>query len=479
MHPVRLISEVYRNKWFIEPLYAMQQGSVIAAFLNGNLAVSEPAADEDENKLKCFAIDAKTPTARFGYYSGWERAPYGSVAVISVEGPLTKEDQFCGPDGMATIGRIIQQADEHPNIKAIVLRVDSPGGTVDGTETLGNIIKAVEKPIVTFVDGLMASAALWVGSASDEVWASTDTDMVGSVGVLMSFADLQPYWEKQGVVFHTVVASTSPDKVKMWEDLRAGNYETYIKEQLDPLDEKFMSTMRTNRPGVEDRHLTGKVFFARDVMGVFVDAIGTMEQAIERASELADEKEAANNNNNKNNNNTRSMKQFTRLNTVLGVESLESVDESVSLNADQLEMVDTAFGVAETVTAERDTALEQVTTLTTERDSAQEQVTDLTIMHDAAVAAKTTAEEQVTSLTAERDAAIAAIAEFDAIDPAVAAATTAAEKATAIRTLLASKPGFTPVATLEEEDADEADAKDADWEAIDNLPHNKDLDNNL
>ena len=92
-----------------------------------------------------------------------------------------------------------------------------------------------------------------------------------------------------GVKFHTITASTSPEKVKMWEDLRAGKYENYIKEILDPLDQKFMNTIRENCPNVEDKHLSGKTFFARDVMGVFVDSIGTLEDAILRAAELAEE----------------------------------------------------------------------------------------------------------------------------------------------------------------------------------------------
>jgi ClpP class serine protease len=98
-----------------------------------------------------------------------------------------------------------------------------PGGTVDGTEALANSVKSVEKPVVTFVDGLMASAAFWVGSQADEIIASTDTDEIGSVGVLLSFADLQPYWESLGIKFHKLVASTSPDKTKIWEDLRTGS----------------------------------------------------------------------------------------------------------------------------------------------------------------------------------------------------------------------------------------------------------------
>src|SRR5665811_396008 len=124
------------------------------------------------------------------------RDSVNSVAVISLDGALMKADQYCGASGMASIGETIKQADNHHNIKGIVLHVDSPGGTVDGTEALSSIIKNTSKPILTFVDGLMASAALWIGSSSDETMASTDTDEIGSVGVLMSFMDIQGYYEK-------------------------------------------------------------------------------------------------------------------------------------------------------------------------------------------------------------------------------------------------------------------------------------------
>jgi protease-4 len=475
MHSIRLVSAILKGKWYIDPDFALAQGPVVAGLLNNQTALFPITSDTEDLPFiaasKPTAEDGKIYGVRYSWRNGFDMAPVGSVAVIDINGPLMKEDQDCGPDGTATIGRIIKQADNHPNILAIVLNVDSPGGTVDGTEALAAIVKSTGKPVVTFVDGLMASAALWIGTSAREVIASTDTDEVGSVGVILNFADMRPAYEKQGVVFHTVVASTSPDKQKTYNDLRAGKYDEIIKEQLDVLDEKFMAAVRENRPQVEDRHLTGKVFFARDVMGVFVDSIGTIETAILRAAYMAENPEDFKSENFKNN--SRSMKQFTRLNTVLGVESLESVDESVSLNADQLEMVDTALGVAETVTAERDTALEQVTTLATERDTAHELVTTVTGERDAAVAAQTTAEEQVISLTAERDAALAAIAEFDAIDHAVSAAPTAAEKATAIRTLLSSKPGLTPVNPVNNENNDQTDQfasfTDEEKELIENL----------
>jgi len=117
-----------------------------------------------------------------------------------------KEDMVCGPAGTATLGRIIQQADNNPNISAIVLHIDSPGGTVDGTEALANIIRNTNKPVVAFADGLMASAALWIGSAANEIIASTDTDEIGSVGVIMRFADWQPHWEKPALTRQQVSA---------------------------------------------------------------------------------------------------------------------------------------------------------------------------------------------------------------------------------------------------------------------------------
>jgi signal peptide peptidase SppA len=372
MHSPHLISSILKGKWAIELGYGLAQGPVIANLLNQYVDFEK----QEPDPMSAFAIApaADIKRARYSYWDGFERAPSGSIAVIKLKNTLMKDDQYCGPVGMATIGEIIKAAGAHENIAGIVLHIDSPGGTVDGTEALANIVKSIEKPVVTFVDGLMASAAFWVGSQADEIIASTDTDEIGSVGVLLSFADLQPYWESLGIKFHKLVASTSPDKIKIWEDLRDGKYDTYIKEVLDPLDEKFMNTIRENLPNIEDKHLTGKVFFARDLMGIVVDSIGTLDDAITRASELAQERNSKEDQNqaidegksvseiaeefeiksekketsteaeNNQKNNLLNMKQFKNVNAALGVEALESVDGVVSLNEEQLEALDNALG---------------------------------------------------------------------------------------------------------------------------------------
>ena len=465
MNPVRLISAILKGKWYIDPDFALAQGPFVAGLLNNQTSLLQINADTEDAKPLA-AMDGKIYGVRYSYKTGFDMAPVGSVAIIDVKGALMKEDGLCS-DGTATIGSIVKKADNHPNIIGIVLDVDSPGGTVDGTEALAAIIKGTTKPVVTFVNGLMASAALWIGTSAREIIASTDTDEVGSVGVILNFADMRPVYEKQGVVFHTVVASTSPDKQKTFNDLRAGKYDEIIKEQLDVLDEKFMNAVRENRPQVEDKHLTGKVFFARDVMGVFVDAIGTIETAIARAAELAENPTEFNTENSIKN--TKSMNQFALLNAVLGVPSLESVDEVVSLNEEQLAEIEGALEQTNLVVAERDTAFGERDAATAARDLA---VTE----RDAAVA---NAETAVAERTTAQNELAAAIALFDAIDGTVAAAEGHEAKAAAVRALLAAKPGAKIEGNLETEDPEAGAPQDADWETINALPHNQDVDKNF
>ena len=442
MHAIQFLSAILKGNWLIEPNFAFAQGSLIASFINRQTEF----AQETTTPLTAYAIDAKDVNGtKYSDREGFSSAPKNSVAVISVKGVLMKEDMVCGPAGTSTLGRIIQQADNNPDISAMVLHIDSPGGTVDGTEALANIIRNTNKPVVAFADGLMASAAFWIGSAASEIMTSTDTDEIGSVGVIMRFADWQPHWEKKGVKFHTVAASTSPEKSKAFDELRAGNYEPYIKDVLDPIDKKFMDTIKERFPGCEEKHLTGKVFFARDVMGIFVNSIGTLSDSVARAYQLANPKEENTNHNLKN---TRSMKQFAKLNAVLGLDALESADESVSLNEEQLEVIEAAFTHNDQAVAEARTEAET--------------------LRDAANASLVTANTTLAN----------AVAAFDAIDPTIAAAESPEAKAQAVRTLLAAKPGVKIEGNLEITDPAGKKSTETDWEAINNLPHNIEVDKN-
>jgi ClpP class serine protease len=391
------LSAVLKGKWAIDPQFALSALPMLENILAGQI---EMTAENEQKPLVAMHVDAATGVRRS--YS-WNEAPDGSVAIVSVYGSLMKHDAECGPVGMNTLGERIKKANSLPNISAIVLDIDSPGGTVDGTSDFASIVKNSAKPVVAFVNGLAASAALWVASSAREVIANDQFAEIGSVGVLMSFWDVIPAMEREGYRFHQIVSSLSDDKVKEFNDLRAGKYENYRKYILDPLAVEFQNVIRANRPNVTDEHLTGKVFFARDVMGILVDAIGTLESAISRAAELASvepvskptpkQKQSA-----KQTNPNHTMI-TTKLNAALGV-TLESVDGVISLNAEQVETVEAVLAQGETASTERDQAQAALNTVTGERDQANASLATVTGERDQAKTDLATAQARIAELEA-------------------------------------------------------------------------------
>ncbi len=359
MNNFSLSSAIFRGKWYVEPLFAISQGPILHGLLvNNNLVAT--SSYENKELQACAVAYAQASGSSVGTYSLRYRAdeiPENSTAIINLKGALMKYDTLCS-EGTASIGKYIKQADAHPNISKIILVIDSPGGTVDGTEALANIIKETKTLIYALIDGMMCSAALWIGSACDKIYSTNAMNEIGSVGVLLSFQDVKPMYESKGIKFHTITADTSPDKVKWFEELCAGNYETYRKEVLNPLDELFMQTVRENRPNVEDKHLTGKVFFAKDVMGVFVDEIATLDELLEQS--VTNDHEGTNINSNNN-----SMENLPLLAALFATANLADIsldaDGDVTLNAEQMEAINTALesyqGDTSAIEAERDAAL--------------------------------------------------------------------------------------------------------------------------
>lgn len=392
-----LASAILKGKWAIDPSFAI---NALQTIVPGILA-NNPVSPIDKTSFEPIIYSpSAADSLRMGKWSSLDGAPDGSVAIIPLKGALMKDDQECGPVGMATLGNYFMRAEKASNISAIVLHVDSPGGTVDGTSDLANIIAASTKPVVTFVDGLMASAALWIGLQAKEVFASNNFAEVGSVGVMMSFMDVIPAYEKKGAKYHQIVSTLSPDKVKMYNDLRAGNYDDYRKFQLDPLAEEFHRVVKTVRPSVTEDLLTGSVFFSKDVMGKFVDKIGTLQDAIDRAAELSRQKsQPASISKPSNNKKSSAMKNYALIVALLGVASLEADSEGfISLNAEQLDSIEAALANLDKAKADLTAANDNLASVTTERDSARTSLTDITAKHDTAAAALVTANETIAEL---------------------------------------------------------------------------------
>jgi protease-4 len=211
-------------------------------------------------------------------------------------GTMTKRSDYCAT-GTAEISAAIQQAFQDPNVSAIVLHMDSGGGDVDGTEALGNIIAQQVKPIVSFVDGLSASANYWAASQTNHVMVSSKTtSFVGSIGVLAMHVDQSAFLEKQGVKVSIIRSSKATDKARMnsVEPLTDELLADYTA-QLDSIHNTFISTVKSGRnkalgrdAKLSDSLFTGRVYNGQEaIKNGLADSVGTLSDAIRKADALA------------------------------------------------------------------------------------------------------------------------------------------------------------------------------------------------
>ena len=205
--------------------------------------------------------------------------------MIPIRGPLLKYDGACQEPGSMTLSSWVQQADAAPNISGILLVFDTPGGQVDGTQTLVDALGKSSKTTVAYVqDGMMCSAGYWIASACDHLLASQSTDVIGSIGVLTSFYDFRESLKTMGITYHEVYAPQSSDKNIEYREALAGNYGP-LERDLSFLAEQFISSVRRYRGDKINTSIanpfTGKTFFAQQALSIgLIDGICSLEHAI-------------------------------------------------------------------------------------------------------------------------------------------------------------------------------------------------------
>ena len=284
-----LLKEILTSTWLLHDDRKDAYAAMLLSLLNGNRIESD---DDGEDKSEGRKRNRSYVINRSGVYGAdktvgvyglrEDAIPAGSIAVIPIRDEIMKYDQMCGPRGTMSILDDLKLAQENMNIKSILLVVDSPGGQVSYTDILSDAIRDCTKPVVAYVEGMAASAAMWIISGAGTIVASSDLDRIGSIGTMLYFADLQPYYEKEGVKFHEIYATKSNEKNKDINDVLKGNYDNYRKEVLDRINDKFHASIKANRPKVKPEALTGKIFFAQDAIAMgLADSIGTMEYALE------------------------------------------------------------------------------------------------------------------------------------------------------------------------------------------------------
>lgn len=123
------------------------------------------------------------------------------VAVVKAQGPLMKGQSSMGGTSTVAMRRAIRTAAGDTNVSAILLAIESPGGTVSGTQDLATDVAEAnkKKPVFAHIDDLGASAAYWIASQAAQVYANAPTALVGSIGTVLHMEDTSARNEKEGV----------------------------------------------------------------------------------------------------------------------------------------------------------------------------------------------------------------------------------------------------------------------------------------
>ena len=215
-----------------------------------------------------------------------------NIAIINVEGAIMTGEVSYGVAGSDTIVKNIQDATEDESVKALVLRVNSPGGGVYASELITNALnefKDTGRPIVSSMGDIAASGGVWVTTSSDEIWAENDT-LTGSIGVYGIVPTLDGLYDWAGIT----VDGTSSTKAAEWDPRleMPNDVKTMIQASIDNTYFKFVTKVANNRRMSYEDVLPiagGRIWAGNKALELgLVDAIGGLDEAISSAAELAD-----------------------------------------------------------------------------------------------------------------------------------------------------------------------------------------------
>lgn len=287
-----------------------------------------------------------------------------NVSVIPLQGVMAKNGDLCS-HGTKDIVAWIGQANADPNIDAIVLYTDSPGGAVDGTEDLAQAISSSNKPIVGFIDGQAASAAMWAISQTKEIYINQKTTaFAGSIGVLATVIDQSKALEQAGISIQIVRDPEAVDKALL-NGVEPVSSETItaLQSDLKTIKSTFKAAIQTGRGdkiSSSENVFTGKMYNGQDAIKYgLVDKVGTLQDAVNAAAKYAAKSSSTQNKDKKMKLNA---SVAPLLATAMGVES----------TATEAEITEAHLVAAEQAFASHGTALEAIQTqLTTAQASEQ------------------------------------------------------------------------------------------------------------
>ncbi len=211
------------------------------------------------------------------------------VAVISLSGPIQPMDGGFLFGAVITPQSVRQQLGwvrEDRGIKAIVLRVESPGGSVAACQEILEELETFDRPIVVSMGAIAASGGYFISANADRIVASPGT-LTGSIGVIAQATNLEGLYEKLGIEMQTFTAG---EHKAMLSREMTPEEEAIVQGMVDQLYDQFVQVVAEGRGLSEDRArslATGQLYTGEQAKELgLVDELGGLRKAIDLAGEL-------------------------------------------------------------------------------------------------------------------------------------------------------------------------------------------------
>jgi protease-4 len=246
--------------------------------------------DEDKKTFKQIEFNEYLAVVRPKFLQ--THADRSKVGVIVAQGIILDGKQPTGRIGGDTLSDLIRQARQDDEIKAMVIRIDSPGGNALASDIIRReleITRQSGKPVIVSMGSVAASGGYWIASAADQIWAASTT-ITGSIGIYSAFPTFEKSLDYLGVHndgVGTTRLADAFDTARPLNPILADTIEQTIQHSYSRFIQK-VSEGRNMTPEDVEKIAQGRVWAGQTALELgLVDAIGNLQDAIRSAAEMA------------------------------------------------------------------------------------------------------------------------------------------------------------------------------------------------
>jgi protease-4 len=212
------------------------------------------------------------------------------ILIIPITGTIYSGSDSFSPDTFSDdIISQLESAAKNENTKAVILEIDSPGGTVVGSREISNAIESFDKPVVTWMRENAASGAYWIAASTDHIVADPAT-ITGSIGVTGSYLQFSGLLNDYNVSYERFVSGEYKDTGSPYKEVSDQERE-YLQKKINLLNDMFIEHVATSRGLTESfvrSQATGEIFLGTEALSrKLVDSLGGKQEALDIAAELS------------------------------------------------------------------------------------------------------------------------------------------------------------------------------------------------